>query len=409
MGPRAGDARKTGFGLKIQRQLTRLVLASLLPAALAAGLLIAYSYQNQRTNIEHHTLDTARALTQAAHEALVRSSLHSPNRPKGWRLEVKGVGRWGSGGSEVVLVRHFDDLVDAMPVPVSMHVGRYHPAVRRYLANRDRQMVSSDHVVRAARILQALAEEAPRRGIDALAPEQLSRGLDTFQEREVGRAHLVLRASAGIYAIRVREPSAQGEQPVTPRPWGQRRTRAAWLDARDWEFVSTGNLELIVEGPGAGYSGDRVRDSVTVRLEDKLPRIFRAIEIERLWAEWREQEREREAAERRRRWEAAMTEARARYDEQSRWEAFVQRSREWGAVRGDRDFLAVAREAATKLEGSSRGDLDAYLDFAETRLDELDPVSHPELLLPEVPNPRPDDLKTYLRGWSPHGPDASGR
>lgn len=41
------------------------MLASLLPAALAAALLIVYSYRNQRANIEHNTLDTARALTQA--------------------------------------------------------------------------------------------------------------------------------------------------------------------------------------------------------------------------------------------------------------------------------------------------------------------------------------------------------
>jgi signal transduction histidine kinase len=62
--------RKAGIGLKIQRQLIRLVLASLLPAALAAGLLIVYSYQRQRASIEHSTLDTARALTQAVDREL---------------------------------------------------------------------------------------------------------------------------------------------------------------------------------------------------------------------------------------------------------------------------------------------------------------------------------------------------
>ncbi len=51
--------------MKIQAQLTRLVLAALLPAALAAALLIVYTYERQRVNFEHNTLDTARALTQA--------------------------------------------------------------------------------------------------------------------------------------------------------------------------------------------------------------------------------------------------------------------------------------------------------------------------------------------------------
>jgi signal transduction histidine kinase len=56
--------------LRIQGQLIRLVLASLLPAVLAAGLLIVYSYQRQRATIEHSTLETARALTQAVDQEL---------------------------------------------------------------------------------------------------------------------------------------------------------------------------------------------------------------------------------------------------------------------------------------------------------------------------------------------------
>jgi signal transduction histidine kinase len=56
--------------VKIQAQLTRLVLALLLPAALAAALLIVYSYQRQHANIEQGTLATARALAQAVDREL---------------------------------------------------------------------------------------------------------------------------------------------------------------------------------------------------------------------------------------------------------------------------------------------------------------------------------------------------
>lgn len=204
------------------------------------------------------------------------------------------------------------------------------------------------------------------------------------------------------------EVSGKSDKRVAPRAWSQRRTRAAWLDARDWEFVSTGDLELIVEGPAMAYSGSRYRDAKTITVEEKLPRVFRAIEISRLEDEWREEEREREAADRRRRWEAAMAEARARYAEHARWEAFVQRSRDWHAVVAHREFLGAAREAASRYQGPACDDLVAHLDFAERRLDELDPISHPELLLPVVPDPKPDELKPYLHGWSPLGPDSTG-
>lgn len=56
--------------MKIQAQLIRLVLAVLLPAALAAALLIVYSYERQHANIEQGTLATARALAQAVDREL---------------------------------------------------------------------------------------------------------------------------------------------------------------------------------------------------------------------------------------------------------------------------------------------------------------------------------------------------
>jgi hypothetical protein len=47
---------------------------------------------------------------ELAHDDLVRASLYSPSRPKGWRLEIGSP--CGASHYEVVLVRHFDDLVD---------------------------------------------------------------------------------------------------------------------------------------------------------------------------------------------------------------------------------------------------------------------------------------------------------
>ena len=51
-----------------------------------------------------------------------------------------------------------------------------------------------------------------------------------------------------------------------------------------------------------GYGGCKIRDSATMTLEERLPRVFRRIDMRRLDEEWRAQERERVAAERRRRW-----------------------------------------------------------------------------------------------------------
>ena len=342
---------------------------------------------------------------KVAHEILVRASHHSSTRPKGWRLELKSAGSWNEPRYEVVLVRHFDDLVEAVPVPVPTGVARSHPAVKAFLADRGRHAVTKEQLSRAARILHALAAEAPRRGIEALTPKLVPAGHDRYRAREVERAHLVLCAAGGIYSIRVREVVSQIEAPLDPTP--SRRGQVAWPVARSVKVVSTGVLEVILEGAGMGYSGDRFRDSKTITVEEKLPRIFRAIEIERLRGEWRGQERERAAAERRDRWEIAMAEARVKYEEQTKWNAFVARSNEWEAILRHRRFLTAARAATAAVSGVS-DDIDAFLASAELLLDRHDPILHPELILPNVKPPMPDDLRPFLDGWSPHGPDAFG-
>ena len=56
--------------MTIQQQLIRLVAVTVIPAAVAAALLIGYSYDRQSKVIEQRTLETARALAQAVDREL---------------------------------------------------------------------------------------------------------------------------------------------------------------------------------------------------------------------------------------------------------------------------------------------------------------------------------------------------
>lgn len=56
--------------MTIQRQIVRLVAVVVVPAGIAAALLIGYSYERQRAFIAQQTLETARALTQAVDREL---------------------------------------------------------------------------------------------------------------------------------------------------------------------------------------------------------------------------------------------------------------------------------------------------------------------------------------------------
>ncbi|PPJ27827.1 hypothetical protein C5E45_16355 [Nocardia nova] len=335
---------------------------------------------------------------------LVALSLKSPARPKGKKLDMISIGKWGSEPKAIVFTEHFDDLVDARPVPIPEHVPKYHPAVKAYVADKDWHFVSSDQVSRAARILQAIATEATVRGIDVTTVAAV-KGADAYEKRDLKGCHLAVRTPAGLYGLQIKEIPARGAPKIDPGQWRQRQKLPAWLRNRGWEFISTGKLELVVHSRGSSYNGDHYRDAKAVTVEDKLPEVFRSFEIHKLRADWEEQKRDREKIERRRRWEAAMAVAKEQYFENARWEHFKKCSREWQAVGRHRSFVAAAKDAAEHYSGDDRDAILRHLDEVERSLDAMNPILQLSRVVPDVPEPKPEDLKPYLQGWSPHGPD----
>jgi hypothetical protein len=197
------------------------------------------------------------------------------------------------------------------------------------------------HGTRAARLAAAIMAEAAHRGLEARA----------------GNGKLAIRTAAGSYVIRLRE--------------------------------APGRLVLVLDGPGA--DGLRFGDTESGTLEERLPELFGLLES-------RAQHRRRRIEEKRN----AAAQARTRRAEQAVWQQFVRRSREWQAVNQHRAFLAAARDAAAAYTGPDRDELVAALDVAGRLLDELDPVRHPHLLVPELPDH--DDLAALPGGVRPRLP-----
>ncbi|MGW0247995.1 hypothetical protein ACWDYH_15315 [Nocardia goodfellowii] len=187
--------------------------------------------------------------------------------------------------------------------------------------------------------------------------------------------------------------------------WQKRQKLPSWIRDRDWEFRGTGKLELLVSGPWTNYNGDHYRDAKSTTVEDKLPEVFRSLEIYNLRHDRREQERERKEDERRRQWEEAMAVAKQRYYEHGQWEHFQKCARDWHSVNRHRAFLTAARDAADAYVGPDRDTILRQLDEAERTVDALDPIRQLERVKPIVREPQPEDLKPFLKGWNPQGPD----
>jgi hypothetical protein len=72
-------------------------------------------------------------------------------------------------------------------------------------------------------------------------------------------------------------------------------------------------------------------------------------------------------------------------------------------ARAIRDPCREISSPTALLTEDQRFDAIAWVAWAGRYADQIDPSRQP-LSMPEEPEPRPEDLKPFLGGWSPYGP-----
>ncbi|GGX27663.1 hypothetical protein GCM10010383_67910 [Streptomyces lomondensis] len=70
------------------------------------------------------------------------------------------------------------------------------------------------------------------------------------------------------------------------------------------------------------------------------------------------------------------------------------------------DVSTVRTRVESMPPGQTRTGSEAWIDWAAANEERLDPLSTPPRP-PDIPEPRADDLKPFLRHWSPYGPDTT--
>ena len=100
---------------------------------------------------------------------------------------------------------------------------------------------------------------------------------------------------------------------------------------------------------------------------------------------------------------AAQT--RVNYVEHTKWEHFKELSNSSEKIARHRQFLERSREAIQHLPADEQREAGEYLSEMEAAIDSLDPIASPELVLPKVKEPSNEDLRPFLSGWSPYGPN----
>lgn len=329
---------------------------------------------------------------------LIRMSVHSTNRPRGKKLEIRSEGYRSGPKRTLEFVDNLDELVDVRPVPVPERIAKYHPSVKQFVESRDWQYVTKEHLSRAARILQGVADEAERRGFQVLetGKAKANKGRPAYKPVQ---GHIWLITDHGDYSITVKEIGGSGGRTIDYQE-RHRSKGPAWQTRRNTEFVSTGRLELILDGPFAPYGGQHFRDAKTKTVEDRLPEVFAALDKYKLESERRKEEQRRAELERQRRRDEAIARAKVEYVRHAKWQHFTKLVRGQAKAARQRAFLEAAAGAIAEPSDEERADAQRYLDEMRQRIDEADPLKVPGLIAPTIDEPTVEQLAPFLK-WNP--------
>jgi hypothetical protein len=320
--------------------------------------------------------------------------------PDGKRMVVSRV------GTDAIEIQLLDSPARLGEVPVPDRVSRYAPVIRRFRDAKTRHEVSRVAMPRMLRILQGLVTEAERRGFDV----EIVQGEETRRYGHAGWSsgrdgHLRFSIRGHAEALRVREEGLPSRS-----HWVQKNSTYDFRTGEskpgplsEYEDGATGRLDIEIVGYGGGGRASKWGDRRSWTLEEKLPEILREIELRAIEAEERQHEAERRAAERQRQWEAAMEEAKRRWLEAHRGRLLEQQAERWRTAETVRGYVDAMAEASAGDEG------EAWVEWSRAYADSIDPICS-EIREPRVPDRIPlDELKSFLDGWSPYGPDHGGR
>jgi hypothetical protein len=215
---------------------------------------------------------------------------------------------------------------------------------------------------------------------------------------------------------RVRPIEEYDEVPHIPTEQETRQLRRnRWLVLPKTDRVASGRLRLEIARAGWDKK-DTWTDDKRTTLEKRLPRIIRDVEAgiaadeeARLAAQRAHDEylaeMKRQEAEEKRRWQAALDEARPQAAELLRKKAFRRAYDSWISANEIRAFCDALEQAApaAPVEPENRT---RWVDWARAAADGLDPTRGDQALahIDFDIEPKPGDLRPFIGDWSPHEP-----
>jgi hypothetical protein len=286
-------------------------------------------------------------------------------------------------------LRQSTEGVPTVPVPAQLRSP--HPVVAALRDDRRRLMMPANLRKRALRLLQALAAEAVRRGHEV-------------REQPVSHRH---RTRAYSYDGR-HHPSTYSRREGEVLLGIGDFTYTITIDQEHPESTDSERSDKLAIDLGYGRAnrqskwGDRKR----WKLDDVLGLVLREVETRAVEDAQRKADEERAKANREVRWQAAMDAARERAVQAQYAAVLREQVKHWREATELREYCDALehRLAQADLAKDQASETREWLAWVRRYIQAIDPLQQLPVM-PTPPDPKPEDLKPYLKGWSPYGPE----
>ncbi len=177
----------------------------------------------------------------------------------------------------------------------------------------------------------------------------------------------------------------------------------SWVRIPRYDHSPAERLRICVSG-GLRHRAGEWADTAARPLEDQLAEIVQEVGLRGQEAERKRLADLEEAQQKRLRWEAVKRQATAEYAEAYRARHLEAQNAAWRRAAGLVEYLGALRLHAESLPlGPAKDEAEAWIAWAEGHAQRLNPLNGSPLM-PEIPEPRAEDLKPFMQGLSPYGP-----
>ncbi|MFJ1648336.1 hypothetical protein [Streptomyces sp. NPDC088258] len=310
-------------------------------------------------------------------------------------------GGWCQGGYEIKLVDvPAWRLAVLEPIPVPARLARPHTVVRT-MQNEQQQMGLTKPVQgHALRLIQALITAAEAEGHSSSAGQTGS--APPSHRRRRANPHFTITAQGQTVGFLVLQEQDRTEHIATEKELAEAK-KNSWIRIPRFDYTPSERLRFVLSG-GQPHRASEWADTPNRPLEDQLAEIAQEVTLRGEAAERRRLDEVEAARQKRIRWEAAMKEARVQYAEACRFRHFEAQEAAWRHATGLAEYVSAARTRVDAMPpGQTRTEAETWIDWAAARVEHLNPLNTPPRL-PDIPEPRADDLRPFLGHWSPYGP-----